>query len=223
MFEEYMRLIAVHAIPVLFAITLHEAAHGYAALRFGDDTAQRAGRISLNPLRHIDPVGTLLLPMLILLLSGSKFLFGYAKPVPVDFGRLNNPKRDMLWVAAAGPAANIIMAMGWILVYRMYAPDQFEISQGIPSSQQFIIEMAQGGIGINIVLFVLNLLPLPPLDGGRIAVSLLPDKLAYQFSRLEPYGFFILLALLFTGILGALMFPLINVVARILIALTSIF
>ena len=219
--DDFLRQFAVYALPVLLAITLHEAAHGYAAKRFGDDTAERAGRITLNPLKHIDFIGTIVLPLAILLLSGSKFLFGYAKPVPVDFGRLRNPKQDMFWVAAAGPAANLVMAVGWIMVFRVFAPDLNQLA-GVSSSQQFVYEMARAGIGINAVLFVLNLLPLPPLDGGRIAVSLLPHSLAAKFARLEPYGFLILLVLLFTGVLGAVLWPLVNGVIRFLLAATQI-
>jgi Zn-dependent protease len=205
-----IQLIALYAIPGIFAITLHEAAHGYAARYFGDPTAYQAGRISLNPLRHIDPIGTLLIPAVVLFASGGKFAFGWAKPVPVDFGRLRNPKRDMLWVAAAGPAANLFMAVLWSLILKLVVtmPPNYFTDPGL--------RMAQGGIIINIVLMVLNLVPLPPLDGGRIAVSLLPHKLAYQFARLEPYGMIILMVLLFTGILGAVMTPVMRATFSIL-------
>jgi Zn-dependent protease len=200
-----IQVIALAAIPVTFAITLHEAAHGYAARHFGDYTAYNAGRISLNPLRHIDPVGTIAVPLLILvsskLMGTGGFLFGWAKPVPVNFGQLRHPKRDMLWVAAAGPGANLIMAVGWALVLKL-ALDMPDNYFSVP-----LQAMAQYGIGINVVLMVLNLLPLPPLDGGRIAVSLLPGQLAWQFARIEPYGFIILLMLLFTGILGTMLSP----------------
>ena len=199
-----MQLIALYAIPGIFAITLHEAAHGYAARHFGDPTAYQAGRISLNPMRHIDPIGTLLIPAVVLFASGGKFAFGWAKPVPVNFGRLRNPKRDMFWVAAAGPAANVFMAVLWTLLLKFVAT--------IPPSYftEPALRMAQGGIIINIVLMALNLVPLPPLDGGRIAVSLLPHRLAYQFSKLEPYGMIILMVLLFTGILGKVMMPIMS-------------
>ncbi|HEY8355586.1 MAG TPA: site-2 protease family protein [Methylophilaceae bacterium] len=195
--------IAIYALPVIFAITVHEAAHGYAARRFGDMTAYLQGRITLNPLNHIDPIGTILVPALTLMLGG--ILFGWAKPVPVDFSRLRNPKRDMLWVAAAGPASNLVMAFLWalILVSSAHAPEFFALPLAL---------MAQAGVMINVVLLVLNLLPLPPLDGGRIAVSLLPSHLAYQLSRLERYGFIILIVLLFTGILSIIMMPLIRAV-----------
>ena len=204
-----IQTIAVAALPVIFAITLHEAAHGYAARHFGDPTAWLQGRISLNPLRHIDPVGTILIPLAILLFSGGNFLFGYAKPVPVDFGRLRQPKKDMLWVAAAGPGANLLMAGLWALMFKLswLLPQFFSTP---------LARMAEIGIVINCVLMVLNLLPLPPLDGGRIAVSLLPHRLAWKFARLERWGFPILLVLLFTGILGAFMNPLVVLSARVI-------
>ena len=204
-----IQTIAVAALPVIFAITLHEAAHGYAARHFGDPTAWLQGRISLNPLRHIDPVGTILIPLAILLFSGGNFLFGYAKPVPVDFGRLRQPKKDMLWVAAAGPGANLLMAGLWALMFKLswLLPQFFSTP---------LARMAEIGIVINCVLMVLNLLPLPPLDGGRIAVSLLPHRLAWKFARLERWGFPILLVLLFTGILGAVMNPLVVLSARVI-------
>jgi len=200
-----IQAIALGAIPIAFAITLHEAAHGYAARHFGDTTAEQAGRISLNPLRHIDPVGTIAVPLLILvtskLLGGGGLLFGWAKPVPVNFGRLRNPKRDMFWVAAAGPGANLFMALCWALVLKLVL---------ISPQTYFSIPlkgMAEIGIVINVILMILNLFPLPPLDGGRIAISLLPGKLAWRFAMLEPYGFIILLVLLFTGILGSILGP----------------
>jgi Zn-dependent protease len=199
--------IAIYALPVIFAITAHEAAHGYAAKYFGDMTAHNAGRISLNPLRHIDPFGTLLLPALTILLGG--ILFGWAKPVPVDFGKLRRPKKDMLWVAAAGPAANFVMTILWILVIKFSAG--FSESIALPMSL-----MGKAGVSINVVLMVLNLLPLPPLDGGRIAVSLLPRNLAIKFAQLERYGFIILIVLLFTGILGQILSPIINLVFALL-------
>jgi Zn-dependent protease len=200
-----IQLIALYAIPGIFAITLHEAAHGYAARHFGDLTAYQAGRISLNPIRHIDPIGTLLIPAVVLFASGGKFAFGWAKPVPVNFGRLRNPKRDMLWVAAAGPGANLLMAVLWALFFKVVALMPLNYFSE-PS-----LRMAEGGIIINLVLMVLNLVPLPPLDGGRIAVSLLPRRLAFQFARIEPYGMIILMVLLFTGVLGAVMLPVISV------------
>ena len=203
-----VQTIAIYALPVIFAITLHEAAHGYVARYFGDNTAYVLGRVSLNPLRHIDPVGTVLVPLLILttssLLGAGGILFGWAKPVPVDFGGLRHPKRDMLWVAAAGPLANLFMALLWALAFKLalVAPHN---AFSLPLSL-----MAKAGITVNLVLMLLNLLPILPLDGGRITVSLLPNRLAYAFSRLEPYGFPILLLLLFTNVLGAILNPLVN-------------
>ncbi len=214
MIESVIQTIAVAALPVIFAITLHEAAHGYAAKYFGDSTAWQMGRISLNPLRHIDLVGTIIIPVVILVFSAGTFLFGYAKPVPVNFNRLRNPKKDMLWVAAAGPAANLFMAFCWAFMLKfawLMPANDFTLP---------LTEMSKIGIVINCVLMVLNLLPLPPLDGGRIAVSLLPHRLSWKFAQLEPWGFPILLVLLFTGILSDVMNPLVSLVAR---AIESIF
>ena len=200
-----VQTLAIYALPVIFAITLHEAAHGYVARHFGDNTAYVLGRVSLNPLRHIDPVGTILLPLLILvaskLLGSGGILFGWAKPVPVDFSALRHPKRDMFWVAAAGPLANLLMAMLWALALKMALiapPNAFTLPLTL---------MAEAGVTVNLVLMVLNLLPILPLDGGRITVSLLPNRLAYRYSRLEPYGFPILLLLLFTNTLGIILNP----------------
>lgn len=201
--------IVVFALPVIFAITLHEAAHGYVARFFGDMTAAAAGRITANPLKHIDPVGTILVPLVILLtsklLGGGMILFGWAKPVPVNFGRLRRPKQDMLWVALAGPGMNFIMAVFWALM--------IQLGHALGSSfvSAPLMLMGAAGVFINVILMALNLIPLPPLDGGRIAVSLLPVKQAMQFARLEPYGLFILLGLMFTGILGFILWPLISV------------
>lgn len=202
--------IAVAALPVILAITLHEAAHGYAARHFGDPTAWMEGRITANPLKHIDPVGTIVVPLLILLVSTGGFLFGWAKPVPVNFGKLRNPKRDMFWVAAAGPGANLAMALFWAAILKMawLMPENYF---SLPMAH-----MAKIGVGINISLMVLNLLPLPPLDGGRIAVSLLPHGLAWKFAQLERWGFPILLVLLFTGILGAVLLPVVAIVTVII-------
>lgn len=208
--------IVVFALPVIFAITLHEAAHGYVARFFGDMTAAAAGRITLNPLRHIDPVGTILVPLVILLtsklLGGGMILFGWAKPVPVNFSQLRRPKQDMLWVAAAGPGINFVMAVFWALMI------QLGHALGSSFASAPLMLMGAAGVFINVILMALNLIPLPPLDGGRIAVSLLPVKQAMQFARLEPYGLFILLGLLFTGILGFILWPLISV----LIGLTAL-
>ncbi|MNQ05523.1 Peptidase family M50 [compost metagenome] len=201
--NDLIQTIAVYAIPVIFAITLHEAAHGYVARMFGDPTAYEAGRISLNPARHIDPIGTLLVPMAILLASkllGSPgMLFGWAKPVPVDFGRLRRPKRDMLWVALAGPAANLVMAIMWAFSLRLM------LESGMQES--FWFQMGVAGVNINLVLMALNLLPILPLDGGRILFSLLPNRLAWQYSKIEPYGLVIVIVLLVTDVLWLLMRP----------------
>jgi Zn-dependent protease len=199
--------IAVYALPVLFAITVHEAAHGYVAKHFGDLTAEKQGRITLNPLKHIDPIGTILLPILTMMLGG--ILFGWAKPVPVNFANLRNPKKDMLWVAAAGPISNFCMAIFWAMM--------FSLSNYMPNAAvNFLAIMSMAGISINIVLMVLNLLPMPPLDGGRIAVSLLPMPWAIKLARLERYGFPILIVLMFTGALGYVIYPIIQVIEQLL-------
>ena len=202
-----IQTIAIYALPVVFAITLHEAAHGYVAKHYGDLTAYAAGRISLNPLRHIDPIGTVVLPLILLAVSklfGAGIIFGWAKPVPVNFGNLRNPKRDMLWVAAAGPFANFAMALVWA----------FAIKSGLWLGGGYfalpLVLMGAAGVFINAIIMMLNLLPLPPLDGGRILVSLLPHRLAYNVARLEPYGFIILIVLLFVGALGIVLWPLIH-------------
>ena len=208
MLESMIQTLAISALPVIFAITLHEAAHGYVARHFGDPTAYLAGRITLNPLRHIDLVGTIIIPIAILLFSAGTFLFGYAKPVPVDFSRLGNPKKDMLWVALAGPGANLFMAVMWAALLKL---------AWVMPSNMFTLplsEMSKIGIIVNCVLMVLNLFPLPPLDGGRVAVSLLPHRLAWKFAQIERFGFPILLILLFTGVLGAVMNPLVIFSAR---------
>lgn len=196
--------ILIYALPVLLAITVHEAAHGYAARHFGDNTAYALGRITLNPLKHIDPIGTIAMPLL-LLFAGSPFLFGYAKPVPVQFGNLRNPKRDMIWVALAGPGSNLFMALMWgILLY-------FMLGAGI--DEEFFLKMAKGGILVNAVMFAFNLFPIPPLDGGRILVGLLPYKYAELLSRVEPWGFFIVLALVISKVISAIwMSPIMSVI-----------
>jgi Zn-dependent protease len=194
------QLVAVAILPLLFAITVHEVAHGWVAKKFGDPTAQRLGRLTLNPLKHIDPVGTILVPGLLLLLGG--FVFGWAKPVPVTWENLRHPKRDMAIVAAAGPAANLVMALFWAVVARIGVHLGTQSWAGLPMQY-----MGLFGIEINAVFMILNLLPMPPLDGGRVAVGLLPGPWAWQLARLEPFGFFILLALLATGILGVIIGP----------------
>lgn len=211
--------IAVFAIPVIFAITLHEAAHGYVAMKFGDKTAWMLGRVTANPLKHIDPIGTIGLPLFLILMSklsgGPMFLFGWAKPVPVNFSALRRPKRDMLWVAAAGPGSNLAMAVFWGAMIQL--GHAVGGSFGLP-----LMLMGAAGILINAMLAALNLLPIPPLDGGRIAVSLLPYGPARMLSRVEPFGFFILIALMFAGLLGTLMWPLIGLIFNLSILLTGV-
>jgi Zn-dependent protease len=196
--NDMIQTFAVYALPIVFAITLHEAAHAYVAKYFGDNTAYALGRMTLNPIRHIDPIGTLLLPI-VLFFAGSPFLFGYAKPVPVEFGNLRRPKQHMAWVAAAGPAANIFMAMLWMLMAIGL--------QATGTNEEFLRRMAEAGVLTNLVIFAFNLIPVPPLDGGRIVTSFLPHGLSYKFSQIEPYGFFILIALLFLGVLHYWMRP----------------
>jgi Zn-dependent protease len=214
-----IQVIAIYALPVIFAITLHEAAHGYVARYFGDLTAYSQGRVSLNPIRHIDPFGTIVLPLLLAAISkfiGGGFIFGWAKPVPVNFGNLRHPKRDMLWVAAAGPAANLVMAIFWVLVVKLGFTDlagEYSVALAL---------MGAAGVMVNAIFMVLNLLPIPPLDGGRILVSLLPHRLAYRFSRIEPYGFIIILVLLFAKVLDYVMWPFIALTIQILAAAADV-
>ena len=199
--------IVLWAVPVVFAITLHEAAHGYVARRFGDQTAYMLGRVTLNPLKHIDPIGTIAIPGFLIAMSvltkAPLFIFGWAKPVPVQFANLRNPKRDMFWVAVAGPMANIVMAIGWGFLRRFASPDETIGDAGIAL-------MANAGVQVNLMLMALNLLPILPLDGGRVAVSLLPHRIASAYARLEPYGFVLVIILLVTGILSDLMEPLLR-------------
>ncbi len=207
-----IQVMAIYALPVIFAITLHEAAHAYAAKYFGDFTAYSQGRVSLNPIRHIDPIGTVALPLILLAISklfGGGFIFGWAKPVPVNFGNLRSPKRDMLWVAAAGPGANLVMALFWVLMVKLSYTDALG-SFSLP-----LALMGAAGVMVNAIFMVLNLLPIPPLDGGRIVVSLLPHRQAYAFSRIEPYGFMIILALLFTKVLDYVMWTLVTIAIEI--------
>ena len=191
-----IQTVLIYALPVIFAITLHEAAHGYAAQHFGDNTAAMMGRVTLNPFAHIDPMGTVLMPLLLYFSTGGAFLFGYAKPVPVRFDRLRHPKTDMIWVALAGPAANLVQALLW------GAATYLLISNGI--SERFFLEMCKAGLLTNVVMFAFNLFPLPPLDGGRILVGLLPWRQALWVSRIEPWGFFIVMGLVITGVVSAL-------------------
>ena len=191
-----IQTVTLYALPVLFAITIHEAAHGYAARHFGDNTAYLQGRMTLNPLKHIDPIGTILMPLMLYFATSGAFLFGYAKPVPVNFGALRNPKRDMVWVALAGPASNFAQAIFWALMLVGLAATGIE--------EPFFLKMAQAGVLVNLVMWAFNLFPLPPLDGGRILVGLLPWKQAQMVSRIEPWGFFIVMGLVLAGVVGAL-------------------
>lgn len=218
--DPLIQAIAVHALPVIFAITLHEASHGYVAKRFGDLTAYAQGRVSLNPIRHIDPFGTVVLPLMTLAIGG--IMFGWAKPVPVNFGNLRQPKQDMLWVAAAGPAANFVMALGWALIAKAAG------TAGAASWSEFFYAMGLAGVRVNIIFMVLNLLPLPPLDGSKIAISLLPRNLAYQYAALEPYGIYLLLGLivlegvLHVPLLSLILFPLYEAVRGVIAALFNL-
>ena len=194
--SQLIQTVLIYALPVLFSITVHEAAHGYAARYFGDHTASMLGRITLNPLKHIDPVGTILMPLLLYFATSGAFLFGYAKPVPVNFGNLRHPKRDMVWVALAGPLSNLLQALLWLAL--------FIVLLGLGIDERFFVEMARAGVLVNLVMWAFNLFPLPPLDGGRILVGLLPWKQAHLLSRVEPWGFFIVMALVLAGIVGSL-------------------
>lgn len=199
--NDVIQTIAVYAIPVIFAITLHEAAHGYVAKYFGDATAYLQGRVSLNPLKHVDPVGTILIPLVLALLPFG-FVFGYAKPVPVNFENLRDPKRDMIWVALAGPAANLVQAFLWVGIGTL-----FELS-GV--TEPYFGRVVSAGVIVNCVVFAFNLIPVPPLDGGRVVMGLLPDRAARPYSRIEPYGFFIVMGLVAFGLLGVWMGPIVN-------------
>ena len=209
-----LQKITVYAIPLIFAITLHEAAHAYAARYFGDSTAYMLGRMTLNPVKHIDPVWTILVPILTLMVS--PFVFGAAKPVPVNFGALRNPKRDMIWVAAAGPLANLAMMVAWAVVGKI------AISLDPSETVYFLATVAEAGIFVNALLMVFNLFPLLPLDGGRILTGLLPGRMAYAFSRTEPYGMLILIGLILTGILGKFMWPLVDISMKSIYAIIGL-
>lgn len=208
--NQLIQTIAIYALPVLFAITLHEAAHGYVARHFGDMTAFAQRRISLNPLRHIDIVGTIVVPLVILLLSGGRFLFGWAKPIPVNYSALRKPKQHMALVAAAGPGANLAMAIGWgmLLKVGLLLPEN--------SYTEPMLRMAQAGVLVNLVFMFLNLLPILPLDGGRIVASLLPNRMSWQYLKLEPWGLPLLLVLLATNLLDAVLNPLVDFSASLI-------
>ncbi|MBU6502511.1 MAG: site-2 protease family protein [Burkholderiaceae bacterium] len=217
--SDLIQTIVLYALPVLFAITVHEAAHGYAARHFGDNTAWVRGRVTLNPIKHVDLMGTILIPLLLYFATSGAFLFGYAKPVPVNFGALRNPKRDMVWVALAGPAVNLLQALLWGVL--------FYLLLGAGVTEPFFLQMCKGGILVNVVMFVFNLFPLPPLDGGRILVGLLPYRQAAAVSRIEPWGFFIVMALVVAGVVStywlqplmSLTYGLLNIVLSPLAAL----
>lgn len=215
-----VQTVLIYALPVLFAITVHEAAHGYVARYLGDNTAYAAGRVTLNPFNHIDPMGTILMPLLLYFATSGAFLFGYAKPVPVNFAALRHPKRDMVWVALAGPASNFIQAILWAVAFTVLA--------GSGVSERFFMEMCKAGVLVNLVMWAFNLFPLPPLDGGRVLVGLLPFRAALAVSRIEPWGFFIVLALVVAGVVGTYWLrPLIDVgyaaIGFALIPLQSLF
>jgi Zn-dependent protease len=193
---QLIQTVLIYALPVLFAITLHEAAHGYAAKLLGDPTAWMMRRVTLNPLKHIDPVGTIIMPLMLYFATSGAFLFGYAKPVPVRFGKLNNPKRDMIWVSLAGPGANLVQAILWKLLLVVLVLSEVD--------EYFFLAMCKAGILSNVVMFAFNLFPLPPLDGGRILLGLLPWKQAATLSRIEPWGFFIVMGLVIMGVVSAL-------------------
>jgi Zn-dependent protease len=195
-FNEIVQTITTHALPVLLAITLHEAAHGYVAKLFGDNTAWALGRVTINPFPHIDPIGTIAMPLVLYIATQGQFLFGYAKPVPVDFSRLHHPKRDRSWVALAGPLANLLQAIAWTMALYLLT--------GNGTEERFFYEMARAGILTNLVMFAFNLFPIPPMDGGRIVVGLLPWRMAVGFARIERFGFFIVMGLVLLGVVNAL-------------------
>ena len=205
--------ISIWVVPVVLGITVHEVAHGWIASKLGDKTAMMLGRLTLNPLKHIDPVGTILIPALLLLMNAG-FIFGYAKPVPITWQNLRQPKRDMALVAVAGPLSNFLMALGWAVLIRL--------ALLLGESGTALAYMGVAGITVNAILMILNLLPLPPLDGGRVVTGLLPGPWAYQFSRIEPYGFFILIGLLVTGLLGLVLWPLISLVMGLMVPVSGL-
>lgn len=206
-----LQQILFYAIPILFAITIHEVAHGWVASKLGDKTAKILGRLSLNPIKHIDLVGTIIVPALLFMLGG--FIFGWAKPVPVTWSNLNNPRRDAALVAVAGPITNLLMALFWASCLKI----------GLMLGGNYaLVEMGKIGIQINLILFVLNLIPIPPLDGSRVISSLLPPKLSYDYNRLEPYGFFILLGLMALGVLGKILLPMVSLLGGLLLILFQI-
>lgn len=207
--NEIIQTIAVYALPVIFAITLHEAAHAYAAKYFGDTTAYLQGRMSLNPVKHIDPLGTLIIPVVLYIATSGAFLFGYAKPVPVEWGNLRKPKRDMAWVALAGPGANLVMAFLWMVFAIVLRAAQVD--------EVFFMRMAEAGVWINLLILAFNLFPIPPLDGGRILTGMLPHRLAYKFAQIEPYGFFIVLGLVFLKLMHYWIIPVVAIAETVVL------
>ena len=211
-----VQIIAVAALPVLFAITIHEVAHGWVAKKLGDPTAMMMGRLTLNPLKHIDPIGTVVVPIALLLMTG--FMFGWAKPVPVTWENLRNPKRDMALVAVAGPASNLIMAIGWVLIMKL----GYMLGGTFDWLAWPLVKMAEIGILINLILMILNLIPIPPLDGGRVLSGLLPGPWAWKLSRIEPYGLIIMVVLMVTGLLGKIIVPPMMFIEGLLLALVGL-
>ena len=200
--QQILYTIAIWAVPVLFAITLHEAAHGWVANKLGDPTARQLGRITMNPIKHIDPVGTIAVPLVLVMLSG--FIIGWAKPVPVDMRHFKQPLLDMALVALAGPASNFLMACGWALMITLSTTVLAETSIAI-----YLLQMGKAGMTINLILMVLNLIPIPPLDNGRVVAGVLPKQVAWSYMRIEPYGMWIILALLVSGVLGKILWPIV--------------
>lgn len=207
--DEIIQTIAVYALPVIFAITLHEAAHAYAAKYFGDATAYLQGRMSLNPVKHIDLLGTIIIPVVMYVATSGAFLFGYAKPVPVEWGNLRKPKRDMAWVALAGPGANLVMAFLWMVFAIVLRAAQVD--------EVFFMRMAEAGVWINLLILAFNLFPIPPLDGGRILTGILPHRLAYKFAQIEPYGFFIVLGLVFLKLMHYWIIPVVAIAETVVL------
>ena len=213
--NDIIQQLTVYAIPVIFAITLHEAAHGYIARAFGDNTAYAQGRVTLNPLKHVDPIGTILLPIVLAIVSQGRFVIGYAKPVPVVFGNLRKPKRDMIWVALAGPAANLIQAILWLIA--------LVVATKTGVREPFVIEVVKAGFGVNLAIMAFNLFPLPPLDGGRVMQGVLPTRASILYSRIEPYGFYIVMALVAVGAMNFWMQPVMSAMQSLIFLLMSPF
>jgi Zn-dependent protease len=209
----FIQKVIVFALPVLFAITVHEVAHGWVASKLGDKTALMLGRLTLNPLKHIDLIGTVIVPLILLLLGG--FIFGWAKPVPVNPNNLKKPRRDMAFVAIAGPIANIIMAFIWAAIMKL---GMILMAHGLKFALPIVL-MGNAGIIINLVLMILNLIPIPPLDGSRVVSALLPAKWAHKYDRIAPYGIFILLLLLVTGILHLFLWPPIVLLQKLIVTI----